>query len=250
MENADFGAGVNPDYDFRSYASFNRIRCSSSEGEFLWGRDARVRAIIKRIIYAFWPMAGSTFLFGLIMIGFIWEWPLLSLSLLLSLQLGKLLKLVWRVWWRSASVNHCVLCYSWGGSAVHICLFYDSLELLLTLCSSGEESIGIGRSWGLSRKSFWRLFGMYVVLTLILYLFLAVVQIVIAAVLGVGLGAQLLQSLVSILVMSLWFLPYVVSFFDLRVRNEGLGLQSLIDSTIPDSSVNYLPIDLDKKNEL
>lgn len=221
------------------------------KASFYGEETPRLGQLLKKSFSRFWPMAGSTFVFGLIMVGFYFGMAIIAIIFAVIFAVG-------------GSFSSTVGGFG-GGALAFVIVFFVIIGLgalftfayfmirwsyYLPYVALGEESIGIGRSWGLSRKSFWRLFGMYVVLTLILYLFLAVVQIVIAAAFGVGLGAQLLQSLASILVMSLWFLPYVVSFFDLRVRNEGLGLQSLIDSTIPDSSVNYLPIDLDKKNEL
>ncbi len=207
--------------------------------------------LLKKSFTRFWPMAGSTFLFGLIMFGFYFGIALIMIVFAVIFAVGGSF---------SSSVG------GFGGGALAFTIVFFAIlglgalftfayfmirwSYYLPYVALGEESIGLGRSWSLSRKSFWRLFGMYIVLSIILYLFLAVVQLVIAAIFGLGLGAQLLQSLISILVMSLWFLPYVVSFFDQRVRNEGLGLESMIDSTISDASTPYLPIDLDKKNEL
>jgi hypothetical protein len=207
--------------------------------------------LLKKAFSRFWPMAGSTFLFGLIMFGFYLGMAILAIIFAVIFAVGGSFSSTVGGFGGGALAFAIVFFVIIGlGALFTFAYFMIRWSYYLPYVALGEESIGIGRSWGLTRKSFWRLFGMYIVLTLILYLFLAVVQLVIAATLGLGLGAQLLQSLISILVMSLWFLPYAVSFFDLRVRNEGLGLQSLIDSTILDASADYLPIDLDKKNEL
>jgi hypothetical protein len=42
----------------------------------------------------------------------------------------------------------------------------------------------------------------------------------------------LLQSLITVLISPLWILPYTVSFFDLKVRNEGMGLEDLLQDTL------------------
>ncbi|MBP1966900.1 hypothetical protein [Paenibacillus aceris] len=217
----------------------------------LYGEETPgVGQLLKKSFARFWPLAGSTFLVGLIVLGIY-----LGMAIILAI-----FAIIFAV---GGSLSGAVGGFGGGGVAFTI-VFFAVLGLgalftfayfvirwgyYLPFVALGEESLGIGRSWGLTRKSFWRLFGMYIVLTLILYLFLIVVQLVVAAVFGVGLGAQLLQSLISILVMSLWFLPYAVSFFDLSVRNEGLGLQAMIDNTIPEATSEHFPIDLDKKND-
>jgi hypothetical protein len=222
-----------------------------------------VGQLLRKSFRRFWPLAGSTFLDALIMVG---------LYVGLAIVIG-IFAIVFAI---GGSFSSAVGGFGGGAMALTI-IFFVILGLgaiftfsyffirwcyYLPFVALEEESIGLGRSWKLTRNSFWRLFWMYVVLTLILYLFLLVIQLIIAAVFGLGLGAQLLQSLISILVLSLWFLPYAVSFFDLKVRNEGLGLEALIESTITtspaepmeelepfDTFEDHRPIDLDKKND-
>ncbi|WP_261304143.1 hypothetical protein [Paenibacillus andongensis] len=242
-----------------STASVVHLVRASLFGEELPGVGQLLRKSFRR----FWPLAGSTFLDVLIMCGIYIGLAIIIVIFAIVFAIG-------------GSFSSAVGGISGGAVALTI-LFFSILGLgvlftftyfLIRWCyylpfvALGEESVGLGRSWKLTRKSFWRLFLMYLVLSLILYLFLFVIQLIIAAVFGLGLGAQLLQSLISILVMSLWFLPYAVSFFDLKVRNEGLGLESLIENTIQTSPTepaedlepfdifeDLRPIDLDKKND-
>jgi hypothetical protein len=104
----------------------------------------------------------------------------------------------------------------------------------LPLIALGEQSMGIGRSWTITRKSFWRLFLMYMVIAIILYIISIVVALILAIFLS-GIIYTLIQSIITIALMPLWLIPYVLSFFDLRARNEGSGLESLIQNTIQDS---------------
>lgn len=222
-----------------------------------------VGQLLRKSFRRFWPLAGSTFLIALIMLG-------------IYIGLAIIIVIFAMVFAVGAGFSNSVGGFG-GGVVVFTVIFFVILGLgalftfayflirwcyCLAIVALGEESIGLERSWKLTRKSFWRLFLMNVVLTLILYLFLLVIQLSIAAIFGLGLGAQLLQSLISILLMPLWLLPYAVSFFDLKVRNEGLGLESLIESTIQTSSAEPAeelepfdtfedprPIDLDKKND-
>ncbi len=222
-----------------------------------------VGVLLRKSFRRFWPLAGSTFLDALIMFGIYIGLAIIIVIFVIVFAIGGNL---------SSSVGGLG-----GGAVVLSIIFFVILGLgaiftfsyfLIRWCyylpfvALDEESIGLGRSWKLTRKSFWRLFLMYFVLTLILYLFLAVIDLIIVAIFGLGLGGQLLQSLISILVTPLWVLPYAVSFFDLKVRNEGLGLESLIESTIQtsptepeeelepfDTFEDLRPIDLDKKND-
>lgn len=210
--------------------------------------------LLKKAFRRFWPMVGSTFLYGLIIFGIYFGCVIVMVILGLIFTLG-------------AGVSGAI-----GGSGAGMTAwlivffvvlflgFFFTLIYFLTrwmyylpVVVSGDDEIGLKASWRLTRKSFWRLFGMFFVLMLILYLFLGVVQALIAVLLGVGLTAQLVNSLFSLLVSPLWLLPYAISFFDLKVRNEGLGVETMMESVIhppdpwSDSSATLAPIVLDKK---
>ncbi|MFD0698262.1 hypothetical protein ACFQZT_29735 [Paenibacillus sp. GCM10027628] len=192
-----------------------------------------VGQLLKKSFRRFWPLAGSTVLNLLIMVGMYIGFVLIVVIFVMIFVFG-------------AGIST-VVGGGAGGVAAFGILFFILLALaiivtwsyffirwgyFLPIVALGEDSIGLGHSWRLTRKNFWRLFLMYVVLVLILYFFQLVIELIINVVFGMGLGGQLLQSLVSILVSPLWLLPYAVSFFDLKVRNEGLGLESLINNTV------------------
>jgi len=91
-------------------------------------------------------------------------------------------------------------------------------------------SPGIGKSWSLTRNYFWRLFGLYFVVAIINLIISVVLQMAIKFLLGGSVLAFLLTSLVSILVMIMPVIAYAVTYFDLRVRNEGTDLQALLEN--------------------
>ncbi|GFZ78203.1 hypothetical protein GCM10008018_24580 [Paenibacillus marchantiophytorum] len=222
-----------------------------------------VGQLLRKSFRRFWPLAGSTFLDGLIMVGlYIGLAIIIVIFALIFVVGGKFSNAFGNFGGGAVALTVVFFILLTLGVLFGFCYFFLRWSYYLPFVALGEESIGIGRSWKLTRKSFWRLFGMYLVLSLILYLFLAVIQLIIAAVFGMGLWSQLLQSLVSIVVMSLWYLPYAVSFFDLKVRNEGLGLEGLMEQTMANPALDNSeelepfdpfddpkPIDLDKKNE-
>ncbi|MCD1261112.1 hypothetical protein B5M42_020105 [Paenibacillus athensensis] len=97
----------------------------------------------------------------------------------------------------------------------------------------GEVSVGLGQSWRLTRRSFWRLLVMYIVQTAVVYP-LTLVLVLLLSLLGNWTGSstvvQLLETVASLVMAPMWALPYVVSYFDLKVRNEGLGLRELMEA--------------------
>ncbi|UJF32581.1 hypothetical protein [Paenibacillus hexagrammi] len=193
-----------------------------------------VGGLLKKSFRRFWPMVGSTVINLMIMVGIYFGFVIVMMLLAVAFIFGAGV---------SGSINGSV----GGGAAASMIIFFILLFIgflltfsyffirwgyYLAVVASGEDLIGLGQSWRLTRKQFWRLFLMYFVLVVILYLFLTVVQLLVTAVLGAGLFAQLLGSLLSILISPLWLLPYALSYFDLKVRNEGLGLEAMIESVV------------------
>ncbi|SEP00719.1 glycerophosphoryl diester phosphodiesterase membrane domain-containing protein [Paenibacillus sp. OV219] len=137
--------------------------------------------------------------------------------------------------------------FSEGGSAatsvisviVMIVVVYLGLILLwsyfairwmyyLPVTALKEESIGLGRSWTLTRKSFWRLFGTMFIMSLIVWVVTVVVQLLLTALIGPSMLGELLSVLIKIVCIPLPIVLYAVSFFDLKVRKEGYGLDHMI----------------------
>lgn len=205
---------------------------------FLYGEPIpEVGKLLSKAFRRLGPLAGSTVLVGLILFGI---YIVTVIAVVLLIVLGAVIVGAANGFGDSSPGIGMILFMVFGG----IALLFGMMFLLsyfvirffyyLPFVALGEESIGIGRSWAITRKSFWRLFLMYVVISIILYIIIAVVSLLLTFFTG-GLVSQLLQSMVSIVLMPLWFIPYVLSFFDLRARNEGDGLEDLIQSTIQEN---------------
>jgi hypothetical protein len=99
---------------------------------------------------------------------------------------------------------------------------------------------GLGRSWNLVRGSWWRTFGILLVVgilqTIISYA-LFILFGLIAAVFSTGdFQAALVQvgsTLLSAVVSPITTIAVVLLYFDLRVRREGLDLDQLAQQTSP-----------------
>ncbi len=197
-----------------------------------------VGELLRRSFSRLGPLAGSTVLVGLIWFGI---YIVTAIALTLMIIAGALIAGVMNGFEGAGPGAGLIIFMVLGG----IILFFGFALLLsffvirfgyyLPFVALGEESIGIGRSWRITRKSFWRLFLMYLVLSIVIYIFIIVITLLLAFVMGDGLVPQLLQSLVTIVLMPLWIIPYTLSFFDLKARNEGTGLEALIQSTIQDN---------------
>ncbi len=193
--------------------------------------------LLRRSFRRLGPLAGSTALVALILFGI---YIVTVIAIVLSIVVVGLIVGVMAEGGSSPGAGLIILMVL-GGSALLIgfmlllSYFLIRFGYYLPFVALGEESIGIGRSWRITRKSFWRLFLMYLVLSIVIYIFIIVTSLLLAFLTGGGLITQLLQSMVTIVLMPLWIIPYTLSFFDLKARNEGTGLEALTESTIQEN---------------
>jgi hypothetical protein len=142
----------------------------------------------------------------------------------------------WAGWWQVASV------LLFPGSLVSLgLLVFFNIRFFLAAPVILEENIAywgaLKRSWGLTRWSFWRTFGLLFLLTLILYVFnmlpsLAQLLLMIPAEMFLPLEwfwmANLVQAffmsvLTALLAAPIWIMATLV-YFERRARKEGLDL--------------------------
>jgi hypothetical protein len=194
-----------------------------------------VGQLLKSSLKRFWPMAGNTALMGMIISGLYMAFVIFLIIGMLIFIFG--LGITEGFNGGGMSPGLIVVSVILGiallvGSIIGLLYFLFRWGYYLPLVVLKEETIGFGRSWKLTRRSFWRLLLLYVVLSIVLSIISGILSLVITFIVGAGLFSQLLQALISVLIAPLWILPYVLSFFDLRIRNEGLGLESMIQTTV------------------
>ncbi len=97
---------------------------------------------------------------------------------------------------------------------------------------------GLGRSWNLVRGSWWRIFGIGLVFTIVIVVAAMVISIPIGVIGGVafaagsgGIVASLAAAAASILITPFAYIAGTLIYFDLRVRKEGFDLDVLADET-------------------
>ena len=178
------------------------------------GRPATIGAVLRETLARYWPLLGLVGLGILLFIG----WAIAEL-------IGFVLLVI-------------------PGLAVFCAAVYLGVRWSLVVAAMMAEDIGpirgLGRSWNLVRGSWWRTFGILLVVgilqTIISYA-LFILFGLIAAVFSTGdFQAALVQvgsTLLSAVVSPITTIAVVLLYFDLRVRKEGLDLDQLAQQTSP-----------------
>lgn len=177
-----------------------------------------IKAVIKQAFSRFWPMLGSSILYGLIILGIILV-PILAVaftgvfgSMAANPVVGVLLAIV--------------LFFGFGVLIVYLLTrwsFYFGSVVL------DRQSPGFGRSWLLTKGRTWVLIGLYIVF----YLIISIISFAVEATLGLALGNSVLLSMISNLVTlfttMIFSIGYGVMYLDLKTRHDGDDLKELID---------------------
>lgn len=122
-----------------------------------------------------------------------------------------------------------------------------------TVMAEGKGPIeALGRSWNLTKGSFWRTFGIFLVVAILTFLVQLVPSSILTAVLLVPLarGAepdlvqqQLLSTVVtaltSVLTTPFQLVAFTLMYFDLRIRKEGFDLEQQARALMPDANTGY-----------
>jgi len=88
---------------------------------------------------------------------------------------------------------------------------------------------GLGKSWRLTKKNYWRILGIFIVLMLVRLVISLVINATFSFLLGQSVLVLAISHLVAIVTDLILLVGYAIVFFDLRVRNEGEGLKQMID---------------------
>jgi len=130
------------------------------------------------------------------------------------------------------------------GFAVFCGAVYLAVRWSLVLAAMMAEDIGpirgLGRSWNLVRGSWWRTFGILLivwVMWLVISYGLLILFTVIAALFSTGdfqaAVVQVAGTLLGAVLTPIWSIAITLLYFDLRVRKEGLDLDQLAKQTSP-----------------
>ncbi|WHY75333.1 hypothetical protein QNH20_14375 [Neobacillus sp. WH10] len=188
--------------------AINHIR---NEEEFTVG------SVIKQAFSRFWPMLGSSILFGLITFGII-IFPLVIII----------------IGFASAMVDNPIAGILFGILLFFVCAI--GIGLLLTRWSFyfgsvvlDKTSPGFSRSWRLSKNRTWALMGLYIVFYIISSIISTAIQFTFGAFLGTSVLLYMISNLASLFTTMIFSVGYGVMYLDLKTRHDADDLKDLID---------------------
>ena len=178
------------------------------------GRPATIGSVLRETLARYWPLLGLIGLLFLFAIG----------------------------WFIAEIIGFVLLILP--GIAVFCATVYLGVRWSLVVAAMMAEDIGpirgLGRSWNLVSGSWWRTFGILLIVTimqLIISYALIILFGLIAALVSTGdFQAALVQiggTLLGALVSPITTIAITLLYFDLRVRKEGLDLDQLAQQTSP-----------------
>ena len=176
-----------------------------------------VGSVIKHAFSRFWPILGSSILFGLIAFGIIIV-PIIMISL--SGLFGSFIH-------PAIGIIFAILLFL--GFAVGIGYLLTRWSFYFGSVVLDRESPGFTRSWRLTRNRTWLLMGLYI----IFYIIIATISSAIELTFGVFLGNSVLLSIIvnlaTILTTMFFYVGYAVMYLDLKLRHDADDIKDMIE---------------------
>ncbi|MGG4458779.1 ABC transporter ATP-binding protein [Brevibacillus sp. HB1.2] len=208
------------------------------EGETLSLKDA-----LKGALRRFWPLAGSTFLYGVIAFAVSTAFVIVYglIFVMIAFAGGMTLETMFDPSDEGSIVLMIVLVlfgylFLIAGMMLVPGYFLIRWGFYMPLVLFERDGVGIGQSWNMTKGNFWRLFGLFVVLSVIYSMFSSGMQLVLTGVLGTSILAQIILVALTCLLTPWMAIVYALAYFDLRVRKEGTDLQELVSRQLATSA--------------
>ncbi len=201
------------------------------------GASVSFKELLRSSFTRYWPMVGNTLLFGLILAG-----VYTAISTVLAIGMIIVGAVSFGI---GAGISE-IGSDPFGSSIVLVVLLIGAYGLFIVLVTAGIAFFAIrfgfylpvvalegarsslGRSWRLTEGNFWRIFGIYFVLSVIYSVFMLGTYALLIAVFKLSLLGQLIYIVLTLLITPIYIIPYAVTYFDLRVRNEGADLEQML----------------------
>ncbi|MBC8080607.1 MAG: hypothetical protein H7X86_09690 [Gorillibacterium sp.] len=192
--------------------------------------------LLKNSFVHYWPALGNSLLFGLVMIGIYMGIVIvvvivfIIIGLLTSLIGVGLFQFDFNILGTSIIlIALAVIIYALFISGIIILLGYFVMRLGFYLAAIflNHDRHPFKRSWRLTKGNFWRIFSIYLVMTLVFMVFNTQIYIFTALVKMPLLG-QLVNALIGMLIMPMQMIAYGVTYLDLLVRREGTDVEQML----------------------
>ncbi|MCR8848974.1 hypothetical protein NQ095_11190 [Rossellomorea sp. SC111] len=181
--------------------------------------DYSVKLVIKEGFSRFWPIIGSSILFGLIVFGFIFV-PIFTIGIagvfsaaLFDTGVGVIITIIVLFLLIAAVVAYLLARWSFylGAAAIE------------------HDAPGLGRSWRLTKKRTFTIIGLYIVFGIIVGIVSAAFEFTFGLVLGNSVLYGMIINLVTLFTTMLFAVGFGVMFFDLKTRHDADDLNEMID---------------------
>ncbi|SHG00181.1 hypothetical protein [Ornithinibacillus halophilus] len=173
--------------------------------------------VIKNAFSKFWPILGSSLIFGAILFG------LVLISFIIILIVGAVSGIA------IPFVGIVLTIPLFLGVAAGVIFLLTRWSLYLCAVVFEEDFPGLSRSWHLTSNNSWRLIGLYVVLFLITFALSLAIEGLFTIFLGYSVLHTIIVNLISFITSMIFAVCYAVIYFDLRVRKEADDLNEMID---------------------
>ncbi|MEK8132291.1 hypothetical protein WMW72_30770 [Paenibacillus filicis] len=208
----------------------------------LQGQEVRFSEVLRQSFGRYGRVIGNSLLYGLIITGIsigIWIALVIVIVIVVALTAGL------------AAGLPSIGSGSLGGSIVLIIVgvvvyilvalgiwaglsfFMIRFGFFLPIVALEDGEGAIGRSWRLTKGSFWRIFAVLLLLSVLYSIFALGSYALMIGVFKMSLIGQLINVLLVLLIAPLFTIPYAVIYFDLRVRNEGSDLENYLQASAP-----------------
>lgn len=177
-----------------------------------------VSSVIKQAFSRFWPMIGSSILFGLICMGIIII-PL-GIAIVSGVAVGAMVDPV---------IGILLGIVLFLGFALGVGLLLTRWSFYFGSVVLDKDSPGLGRSWRLSRKRTWVLLGLYIVFYLIISSIGFGVQMTFGIVLGNSVLLTLISNIVTLFTTMIFSVGYGVMYLDLKTRHDAEDLKDMLE---------------------
>ncbi len=180
------------------------------------GEEYTVGSVIKQAFSRYWPMLGSTILFGLIGFG------LLVVPMIIVTIAGVIGAMVLPV----VGVILAILLFV--GFSVGAFLLLTRWSFYFGSVVFREETPGLSRSWKLTKGRTWVLFGLFIIFSLIITMISATLELTFGIFLGNSVLLTLIINVVGIITTLIFTVGYAVMYFDLKIRHDADDLKEMI----------------------
>ena len=178
-----------------------------------------VKRVIKEAFSRFWPIIGSSILFGLIVFGLVFV-PVFTVGIagvfsatVFDPGVGTIITLI-------------VLLLVF---ALVVAYLLTRWSFYLGAAAIEEDAPGLGRSWRLTKKRVFTIIGLYIVFGIIIGIVSTAFELTFGLVLGNSVLYGMIINVVTLFTSMLGAVGFGVIFFDLRTRHDGDDLNEMID---------------------